>query len=111
MNSPLLEKISQPSDLKKLSSQQTVQLCAEIREFLLDNVSKTGGHLASNLGVVELTMALHLTFNLPEDKIVWDVGHQAYTHKLLTGRREGFDTLIRRHERFPKEKRERLRCL
>ena len=93
MNSPLLEKISQPSDLKKLSSQQTVQLCAEIREFLLDNVSKTGGHLASNLGVVELTLALHNVLDLPQDKLIWDVGHQAYTHKLLTGRKAGFDEL------------------
>lgn len=90
MNSPLLEKISQPSDLKKLSSQQTVQLCAEIREFLLDNVSKTGGHLASNLGAVELTVALHRVLTTPTDEIVFDVGHQCYTHKLLTGRREGF---------------------
>mgnify|MGYP000273161328 CR=1 FL=1 len=88
MNSPLLEKISQPSDLKKLSSQQTVQLCAEIREFLLDNVSKTGGHLASNLGAVELTVALHRVLTTPTDEIVFDVGHQCYTHKLLTGRRE-----------------------
>ena len=77
MNSPLLEKISQPSDLKKLSSQQTVQLCAEIREFLLDNVSKTGGHLASNLGVVELTLALHNVLDFPQDKLIWDVGHQS----------------------------------
>ena len=90
MNSPLLEKISQPSDLKKLSSQQTVQLCAEIREFLLDNVSKTGGHLASNLGAVELTVALHRVLTTPTDEIVFDVGHQCYTHKLLTGRRAGF---------------------
>ena len=81
MNSPLLEKISQPSDLKKLSSQQTVQLCAEIREFLLDNVSKTGGHLASNLGAVELTVALHRVLTTPTDEIVFDVGHQCYTHK------------------------------
>ena len=93
MNSPLLEKISQPSDLKKLSSQQTVQLCAEIREFLLDNVSKTGGHLASNLGVVELTLALHNVLDLPQDKLIWDVGHQSYTHKILTGRKDGFDDL------------------
>ena len=93
MNSPLLEKISQPSDLKKLSSQQTVQLCAEIREFLLDNVSKTGGHLASNLGAVELTVALHRVLTTPTDEIVFDVGHQCYTHKLLTGRREGFAKL------------------
>lgn len=89
MNSPLLEKISQPSDLKKLSGQQVEQLCADIREFLLENVSKTGGHLASNLGAVELTVALHRVFTTPQDEIVFDVGHQCYTHKLLTGRREG----------------------
>ena len=94
MNSPLLEKISQPSDLKKLSSQQTVQLCAEIREFLLDNVSKTGGHLASNLGAVELTVALHRGADHPprmRSCLMW--AHQCYTHKLLTGRREGFAKL------------------
>ena len=93
MNSPLLEKISQPSDLKKLSGQQVEQLCADIREFLLENVSKTGGHLASNLGAVELTVALHRVFTTPQDEIVFDVGHQCYTHKLLTGRREGFAKL------------------
>ena len=93
MNSPLLEKISQPSDLKKLSGQQVEQLCADIREFLLENVSKTGGHLASNLGAVELTVALHRVFATPQDEIVFDVGHQCYTHKLLTGRREGFAKL------------------
>ena len=69
------------------------QLAQEIREFLLEHVSKTGGHLASNLGVVELTMALHYVFCLPEDKVIWDVGHQSYTHKILTGRKEGFDGL------------------
>ena len=69
------------------------ELALEIREFLVEKISKTGGHLASNLGVVELTMAMHLMFHLPEDKIIWDVGHQAYTHKLLTGRKAGFDEL------------------
>ena len=88
-----LEKISQAGDIKKLNGEELVALAQEIREFLIEKISNTGGHLASNLGVVELTMALHLVFDLPEDKIVWDVGHQAYTHKLLTGRREGFDTL------------------
>lgn len=68
-------------------------MAQEIRNFLVENVSKTGGHLASNLGVVELTMALHLVLNLPKDKIVWDVGHQAYTHKILTGRKDDFTTL------------------
>lgn len=93
MNFPLLEKISQPSDLKKLSSGQVNQLCEEIRAFLLDHVSKTGGHLASNLGAVELTVALHRVLETPKDEIVFDVGHQCYTHKLLTGRREGFAKL------------------
>ena len=93
MNFPLLEKISQPSDLKKLSSGQVNQLCEEIRAFLLDHVSKTGGHLASNLGAIELTVALHRVLETPKDEIVFDVGHQCYTHKLLTGRREGFAKL------------------
>ena len=90
-----LEQINQAGDIKKLKGEELTALAQEIREFLIEKISNTGGHLASNLGVVELTMALHLTFNLPEDKIVWDVGHQAYTHKLLTGRREGFYILIK----------------
>lgn len=89
----LLEKIEQSSDIKKLKEEEYPVLAKEIRQFLLEKISKTGGHLASNLGVVELTMALHLAFDLPKDKIVWDVGHQAYTHKLLSGRRDGFDDL------------------
>ena len=89
----MLEKISSPEDLKALDPGKYQELAAEIRQFLLKKVSEHGGHLASNLGVVELTMALHLALDLPEDKIVWDVGHQAYTHKLLTGRQEGLDTL------------------
>ena len=93
MESSLLDKINQPSDLKKLTPQQVEQLCAEIRHFLLENISKTGGHLASNLGMVELTVALHRVLETPQDKIVFDVGHQCYTHKLLTGRREQFDHL------------------
>ena len=80
-------------DLKKLSLSQCSALCKEIRNILISTVSKTGGHLASNLGAVELTMALHRNFNSPEDKIVWDVGHQAYTHKILTGRLAQFSTL------------------
>lgn len=88
-----LERINQPNDIKKIEEKNLPLLAEEIRRFLIDKISTTGGHLASNLGVVELTMALHLAFELPEDKIVWDVGHQAYTHKLLTGRREGFDEL------------------
>ena len=89
----LLEKIEQSSDIKKLKTEEYPILAKEIRQFLLEKISKTGGHLASNLGVVELTMALHLAFDLPKDKIVWDVGHQAYTHKLLSGRRDGFNDL------------------
>lgn len=88
-----LEKINHVGDIKKLEAEELAPLAQEIRDFLIEKISNTGGHLASNLGVVELTMALHLTFDLPEDKIIWDVGHQAYTHKILTGRREGFDTL------------------
>lgn len=95
MSESLLERITQPSDLKDLSAQQTEQLCGEIRRFLLEHISKTGGHLASNLGAVELTVALHRVLNSPQDKIVFDVGHQCYTHKLLTGRREAFDGLRR----------------
>ncbi len=89
----VLEKINKPNDIKALSGQELELLAEEIREFLIEKISQTGGHLASNLGVVELTMAMHLAFELPEDKIIWDVGHQSYTHKLLTGRREGFDQL------------------
>lgn len=88
----LLETIHSPADLKKLSADQLPSLAEEIREFLLQTVSETGGHLGSNLGAVELTLALHYCFTSPNDKIVWDVGHQAYTHKLLTGRREHFAT-------------------
>lgn len=89
----LLEKINEPNDIKKLEASDYDVLAKEIREFLIKKISVTGGHLGSNLGTVELTMALHLSMDLPEDKIVWDVGHQSYTHKLLTGRREGFDNL------------------
>ncbi len=86
----LLEKIQSPADLKKLSVEQLPSLAEEIRAFLLKTVSETGGHLGSNLGAVELTLALHYCFTTPKDKIVWDVGHQAYTHKIITGRRENF---------------------
>ncbi len=88
----LLETIQSPADLKQLSPEQLPQLAEEVRECLLATVSETGGHLGSNLGAVELTLALHYCFTTPHDKIVWDVGHQAYTHKLLTGRRERFAT-------------------
>ncbi|MDO4292864.1 MAG: 1-deoxy-D-xylulose-5-phosphate synthase [Eubacteriales bacterium] len=89
----LLEQIQQTNDIKKINPKDYPQLAEEIRRFLIGKISVTGGHLGSNLGAVELTMALHIALNLPEDKIVWDVGHQSYTHKLLTGRREGFDQL------------------
>ena len=85
---PLLDTIHQPSDLRALGRQQLPQLATELREFLVDTVSKTGGHFASNLGSIELTIALHYVFNTPDDRLVWDVGHQTYPHKILTGRRE-----------------------
>jgi 1-deoxy-D-xylulose-5-phosphate synthase len=88
-----LEAISTPSELKRLSSQQIQSLAGEIREEIVANLSKTGGHLASNLGIVEITLALHKVFNSPEDQILWDVGHQCYVHKMLTGRRDQFNTL------------------
>lgn len=91
--SGLLEQINEPNDIKKIAPKEYNELAKEIRRFLVQKISHTGGHLASNLGVVELTMALHLCCDLPKDKIVWDVGHQCYIHKLLTGRKEGFDTL------------------
>ena len=89
----VLEKIQKENDIKKLSEEELKLLPGEIREFLLEKISRNGGHLASNLGVVELTIAMHLMFDLPKDKLIWDVGHQSYTHKILTGRREGFDDL------------------
>ena len=89
----VLEMIRHANDIKKLNGEQLKLLADEIRQFLIEKISRTGGHLASNLGVVELTMALHLTLDFPEDKLIWDVGHQSYTHKLLTGRRDGFDSL------------------
>ena len=89
----VLEKVNEVNDIKNLSWEELEVLSEEIREFLIEKISVTGGHLAPNLGVVELTMALHLSFDLPADKIVWDVGHQAYTHKILTGRKTGFDEL------------------
>ena len=89
----LLEQICKENDIKNIRREDWDSLAAEIRQFLIEKISINGGHLGSNLGAVELTMALHLFLNLPEDKIIWDVGHQSYTHKLLTGRREGFETL------------------
>jgi len=89
----ILDRIQKENDIKNLTEEELIQLSDEIRQFLLESISVTGGHLASNLGVVELTMALHLCFDLPKDKIIWDVGHQSYTHKILTGRKEGFTSL------------------
>ena len=89
----MLEKINSPKDLKKLNIEEKNKLAKEIREYILEVVSENGGHLASNLGVVELTIALHSVFNMPKDKIVWDVGHQSYVHKIITGRKEQFKTI------------------
>ena len=103
----MLEKIKKPNDIHKIALADFPALADEIRQFLIESVSRTGGHLASNLGVVELTMALHNVLDLPKDKIIWDVGHQAYTHKILTGRKEGFARLRMEGgmSGFPKRKR------
>ena len=89
----LLNKIESPSDLKELTRCQLPELSKELRQYILESVAKTGGHLSSNLGTVELTVALHYIFNTPHDRLIWDVGHQAYAHKLLTGRADRFHTL------------------
>ena len=89
----ILEKIKKPNDIHRIPLADFPLLADEIRDFLIQSVSKTGGHLASNLGVVEMTLALHNVLNFPEDKLIWDVGHQAYTHKILTGRKEQFINL------------------
>lgn len=100
----ILEKINEVNAVKKLPQEELTPLAQEIREFLIQSLSRTGGHLASNLGVVELTIALHRVLEFPQDKLIWDVGHQAYTHKILTGRREAFDSLRKFHglSGFPK---------
>lgn len=107
-----LERIKKPNDIKKIEKEHLGDLAQEIRDFLIEKISVTGGHLGSNLGCVELTMALHLALTLPEDKIIWDVGHQAYTHKLLTGRVQGFDTLRKYGgmSGFPKRKESDCDC-
>ena len=107
-----LEKIEKVNDIKKIDPKDYPALAQEIRDFLIAKISVTGGHLGSNLGAVELTMALHLALELPEDKIIWDVGHQAYTHKILTGRKEGFDALRQYHgmSGFPKRKESDCDC-
>lgn len=108
----MLEKINQTGDIKKLNIEEKKQLAEEIRQYLLEIVSKNGGHLASNLGVVELTIALHSVFDLPKDKIVWDVGHQTYVHKILTGRKEALKTLRQLNgiAGFPKTKESPTDC-
>ncbi len=108
----VMDMIKAPNDIKKLDRDQLPELAEEIREFLIEKISENGGHLASNLGTVELTMALHLVFQLPKDKIVWDVGHQSYTHKILTGRREGFEHLRKYGgmSGFPKRKESACDC-
>ena len=92
-NEQLLQKINSPADLKMLTLDEMKLLAGEIRQLIIDVVSKNGGHLAPNLGVVELTLALHKVFTTPKDKIIWDVGHQSYIHKILTGRKDQFPTL------------------
>ena len=90
---PLLDPISDPADLRKVDRRDLPALAIELREFIVDSVSATGGHFSSNLGTVELTIALHYVFNTPEDRLVWDVGHQTYGHKILTGRKAGMPKL------------------
>ena len=92
----VLDRVNSPKDLKKLNDNELEELCSDIRELLINTVSKTGGHLASNLGVVELTVAMHKVFNSPNDQIVFDVGHQCYTHKILTGRKDKFSNTSHR---------------
>lgn len=103
-----LQEYNFPDDLKSMSEKELELLSYEIRDFLIEKVANTGGHLASNLGVVELAIALHRVFNSPKDKIIWDVGHQAYVHKILTGRADRFDTLrtLDGISGFPRRKRE-----
>lgn len=108
----MLEQIQKENDIKYIDKSEYDALAEEIRQFLIEKISVTGGHLGSNLGAVELTMALHIALNLPEDKIIWDVGHQSYTHKLLTGRRDGFESLRKFHgmSGFPKRKESPCDC-
>src|SRR3954469_15679411 len=103
---PLLSKIDFPADLRKLSKSKLQQVCNELRQFIIDCVSVHGGHFGASLGVVELTVALHYVMNTPDDQLVWDVGHQAYGHKILTGRRKVFDTnrVYKGISGFPKRK-------
>ena len=102
----MLEYINDPNDIKRIQPEDYKLLAKDIRRFLLKNVSRTGGHLASNLGIVELTMALHLVLDFPKDQLIFDVGHQSYVHKILTGRKDGFQNLRQFHgmSGFPKRK-------
>ena len=93
LDNQYLHKVNSPDDLKQLSQEELVAYCREVRDMIVDELSRNPGHLASSLGTVELTTALHYVFSAPQDKIVWDVGHQAYTHKIITGRRDEFHTL------------------
>ena len=108
---PLLQTVDSPQDLKKLTRDQLQQLTDELRQYIIDVVSVYGGHFAASLGVVELTVALHYVFNTPYDQLVWDVGHQAYGHKILTGRRDNFSYQqeIQRTKRFSQTRRKRIR--
>ena len=106
----VLDKIQRPNDVKELKEQELPILADEIRQFIIDKVSDNGGHLASNLGVVELTIALHRCLDFPQDKLIWDVGHQSYTHKILTGRKNGFDSLRKYHGMSGFPKRDESNC-
>ena len=106
----VLDKIQRPNDVKELKEQELPVLADEIRQFIIDKVSDNGGHIASNLGVVELTIALHRCLNFPQDKLIWDVGHQSYTHKILTGRKNGFDSLRKYHGMSGFPKRDESNC-
>ena len=108
----MLEKINAPENVKKLTLKQKQELADEIRKYIIEVVSENGGHLASNLGVVELTIALHSIFNVPKDKIIWDVGHQSYVHKIITGRREQLKDIRKLNgiAGFPKTKENEADC-
>ena len=104
--SKILDNINNPDDLNSLNNEELDKLASEIREFIINKLSETGGHLAPNLGVVELTLALHQHLNSPKDKIIWDVGHQSYTHKIITGRKDQFSTIRQKNgiSGYPKSK-------
>lgn len=109
---PLLDTIATPAQLRALDRKQLAQLSEELRSFLVESVSRTGGHLSSNLGTVELTIALHYVFDTPHDRLIWDVGHQTYAHKVLTGRRAEWPSYVRMAAfRASQTRRERIRHL